>query len=99
MAQCRFRIYQCSCNKTFERTKWSDDPTIELCPCEKQEELDDISDRNVADTQVTSIIVGKHKKGRSPKEKTQRRVDDFKKNTMPTLPTWERKHFEKKHGK
>jgi hypothetical protein len=46
--------------------------------------------------QITSIDPKKHAKGRSPKERYERRTGDFIKNTLPTLPAVDRKHFEKK---
>lgn len=42
---------------------------------------------------------GKHKKGRSVKEKKHRRESDFVKNVLPTLKGYDRLHFNKKYGK
>lgn len=51
------------------------------------------------DSAPNYIISSKHAKGRGKEVAKQRRIDDFKKNTMPTLPVGERRYFEKKYGK
>ena len=44
-------------------------------------------------------VGGKYKKGRPKKEANERRSTHFRKEILPTLGGWERKHFEKKIGK
>lgn len=63
-----------------------------LCP------IDDKSPLKYMGEVLTSAFIdkGKHAKGRTSKEKRERANADFKKNTLPTLPAFERKHFEKK---
>lgn len=45
---------------------------------------------------ISVIDKNLHSKGRSAKEKESRRINDFKKNIMPTLPREDRSHFERK---
>lgn len=45
------------------------------------------------------INTGQFKKGRPKKEREKRRIDDFKKNTLPKLTGSDRAYFEKKYGK
>lgn len=48
--------------------------------------------------QISSHFIdkAKHAKGRTPKEREKRRIDDFKKNTLPTLSRDEQSYFNKK---
>lgn len=85
------RIFECtSCNKREKRYKWSDDENPEVCLCKKEmEELfETINEAPGAG--------GRFKKGRPKKDAEKRRLQDFKKNTLPTLYGREKKYFEKK---
>lgn len=48
---------------------------------------------------ITSIDKAKHAKGRTVKEREERRKQDVRKNLIPTLGGDDRRHFEKKYGK
>ncbi len=45
------------------------------------------------------VTITKHKKGRSQKEKDERRNTSFRKEVLPDLRGGERRYFEKKYGK
>lgn len=45
---------------------------------------------------IGSIDASKKFAGRSPKERYERRTNDFIKNTLPTLPTQDKLHFRNK---
>lgn len=49
--------------------------------------------------QAPAIITGKHKLGRSPKEKAARQHKDFVKNILPTLDKQDQRHFVNKYKK
>ena len=82
----------CECGKKKKELKWSDDTTPVLCECGKEMSYDEEA-VNDAPAYVT------HKKGRSQKESTERRLNDFKKNILPTIASKrEKRYFKKKHG-
>ena len=84
------------CKKTTKQYVWLSLIDEQVCSCNKKGKLVPIFD----DTEEAfTVINGKHKKGRTPKERYERRTKHFRKEILPTLGGDDRKHFEKKLGK
>ena len=84
-----------SCNQVSKDVIWESEIYKQLCSCGTLENLEPIFQ---AINEAPSIG-GKFKGGRSAKEKSERRSNDFKTNILPTIGGFEKRHFEKKLGK
>lgn len=69
-----------------------------LCPKQRSSEHDSFKLKLLGyqTALATHIDKAKHAKGRTPIEKEKRRIEDFKKNTLPKLNNREQKFFNKK---
>jgi hypothetical protein len=108
MEKCNFWCINCNCRAplkeqsfTFEVEKKDglkiDDNDISNVSCPNNEELYLKLMGHV--TGVAIIDPKVHAKGRTPKEKESRRINDFIKNTLPTLGKSDKQHFTKKFEK
>lgn len=95
-------IFRCICIN--EKCKGYDDTNYfsfdengnikDLCPnCNKKTLIKYVSLSN-----ETMAIGGKHKKGRSEKEKSERRLKSLKNEVYPTLKGFDKEYFRKKYN-
>jgi hypothetical protein len=95
---CFNQPYKCvRCGKETKRVVWLSEINDQLC---KESDcgggLEPIIEEEIEES---FSVGGKYKKGRPKKEANKRRTDHFRKEILPTLSGWERKHFEKTKGK
>lgn len=88
--------FQCpECEKIISEYVWASKVEETQCGCSETAILLPLFEDEIE----LPHIGGQFKKGRSTKEKNDRRSKDFKENVLPGLGGFEKKHFEKKLGK
>lgn len=94
----------CTCERSLQEQKFTFESNTDSISKQQKEKIHcpyNESEMKVmgVKTATTHIDKSKHKKGRTPQEKKERRIKDFRKNILPTIGGWERKKFEKQYGK